>query len=283
MSARTCSNCGAPASSWAQFCRECGQDLAVVLPLSDEQVVPAPEVRVPWPAWEGLIIFLAVLVATILPTLVIAKGIDCRLESLPAAEAAACDTNNLATLAVNELALLGFTLGWIRWRHGASPRALGLRRPDRSSVLSGVGTAVLGLLIAYGASVIISTLYRVITGNSIEEPQQIDLHAARPSALMLAILGFVVVVVAPIAEEVFFRGFLFRSFQRWATPMVAMSLSAVAFGLVHLIPLVIISTFLLGLLLASVVERKGSLTPAIVAHVLFNAVGFVLLLATSNY
>lgn len=239
--------------------------------------------RAPWPAWEGLLIFFAVLIATIIPTLIFSRGLDCRLDDLSPSDASTCDGTNLATLAVNELALGFFTIGWITWRHKARLKDLGLTRPDRPLLLAGVGTAALGLLVAYGASILIATLYRVITGDAIPEPQQIELHASRPSGLMLLGLGIVVVGIAPIAEEIFFRGFLFRGFKRWASPGIAMMLSSVAFGLVHLIPLVMVSTFLLGLLLASVVERKGSLTPAIVAHMLFNGVGFAVLLTTANY
>jgi len=78
------------------------------------------------------------------------------------------------------------------------------------------------------------------------------------------------VVVAPIVEEVGFRGLLFLGLRRLAGPRVALVLSSVLFGLVHAQPNVIAPLAVFGVFLAYLVEVTGSLLPGIVAHMAFN-------------
>jgi membrane protease YdiL (CAAX protease family) len=79
------------------------------------------------------------------------------------------------------------------------------------------------------------------------------------------------VVMAPVFEEIFFRGFLFRGFAgAWGWGVGAV-VSAAIFGLAHLQLDVFVPLFTLGLLLAWVYKRTGSLWTNISLHALFNA------------
>ncbi len=87
------------------------------------------------------------------------------------------------------------------------------------------------------------------------------------SALWLGAL-----IVAPAAEEIFFRGFV-QTFllnvtgRRWA----AIVMASTAFGLVHVRqPQAVAALFVLGVLLGYAYERTGSLLPPIAAHAMFN-------------
>lgn len=98
----------------------------------------------------------------------------------------------------------------------------------------------------------------------------------RDSALALLGAGFLVCVVAPIAEELFFRGFIFGGLRRHGVT-VAVLLSGTLFGLSHLggSPLAFIPPLaLLGMILALVYHRTGSLYTAIGLHALNNAIAF---------
>ena len=80
------------------------------------------------------------------------------------------------------------------------------------------------------------------------------------------------IVMAPLFEEVFFRGFLFRGFANswgWGWGAVA---SAAIFGLAHLQLDVFVPLFALGFGLAWVYHRTGSLWTSITLHALFNAI-----------
>jgi membrane protease YdiL (CAAX protease family) len=79
-------------------------------------------------------------------------------------------------------------------------------------------------------------------------------------------------VIAPIGEEVFFRGFVYGGLRaRWGVPVAAL-VSAGFFAAVHMQLVHGFPIFLLGLLLAVVYERSGSLVPVMVTHGLNNVI-----------
>lgn len=82
-----------------------------------------------------------------------------------------------------------------------------------------------------------------------------------------------VVVVAPIVEEVFFRGMVISRLKRSMAPWVAIVVSSLVFGILHGQLLWIIYTFALGVLLGVVAERMKSVSAAILLHMAFNLAG----------
>jgi membrane protease YdiL (CAAX protease family) len=87
------------------------------------------------------------------------------------------------------------------------------------------------------------------------------------------IVLFVILVVfmAPLFEEIFFRGFLFRGFSSSWGWVAGACVSAAVFGIAHLQLDVFVPLFALGFALAWVYKRTGSLWTAIAFHALFNA------------
>ena len=80
-------------------------------------------------------------------------------------------------------------------------------------------------------------------------------------------------VLAPLVEEIFFRGFLFQGFRAkygWATSML---LSSAVFAIAHLDPASLIPTFILGNVLAYLYHRSNSIWPGVMLHVLVNTFG----------
>jgi len=73
-----------------------------------------------------------------------------------------------------------------------------------------------------------------------------------------------------VCEEVLFRGLLLQLLRRRAGWRSAIVWSAVLFALYHLNPVVLLPVCLVGMYLALLVWRSGSLYPAIVAHALNN-------------
>lgn len=84
-----------------------------------------------------------------------------------------------------------------------------------------------------------------------------------------------VVILAPVVEELIFRGVIFSGFQRIYSAPLAIFFSALLFALFHLNPWQLGPTFLLGLLLGFVRLRTGSLLAAIFTHALHNGVIFL--------
>lgn len=88
-----------------------------------------------------------------------------------------------------------------------------------------------------------------------------------------------VVIIAPIVEELIFRGVIMHGFLRNYSKTVAVILSALLFALFHLNPWQFPATFLLGLILGIVRIRTNSVLACIIGHALHNG----LILLTSYY
>lgn len=82
--------------------------------------------------------------------------------------------------------------------------------------------------------------------------------------------------VAPaFCEEVAFRGFMLSGMGRHGRLALAVGLSSVAFGVMHMIPQQVFNASLLGLVLGTLAIRSNSLVPCIVFHFVNNALGVI--------
>ena len=91
-------------------------------------------------------------------------------------------------------------------------------------------------------------------------------------------------LLAPLTEELLFRGALLRSLLRKVTPEVAVFVSAVVFGLVHVLGDPSVGTLialpaivLLGVVSGYQAVKTGDLARSILLHVGFNALSVVFL------
>ena len=99
-----------------------------------------------------------------------------------------------------------------------------------------------------------------------------------PGVFWQVLIGFSAIVMAPLAEELFFRGMLQSMLrQQTGNPWLAVTVTSVAFAAVHSgTPQNLPALFVLSLVLGYNYERTGRLVPAIAIHVLFNTIGIVL-------
>lgn len=226
----------------------------------DEQVTPT------WSAVEAIPIAVAALVAAallgVLATLAVPDDLDILLAGL-----------------LLEACLGTITVAWVRLRYPGSFPALGLssRRllPDLGAgFLSGLG---LFLGAVFVVMPIVTVAISLVTGDPVNVPEQEIGLEEGPSALAVALGGVAAIIAAPIAEELFFRGFLFGALRRRRSFAVAGSISAAIFAAFHVIPLLMPLFFVVGLGLAYVYERRGSLLASMAAHVGFNVIGYTFL------
>lgn len=96
----------------------------------------------------------------------------------------------------------------------------------------------------------------------------------------LAVLAIALVVVAPVVEELFFRGLLLGALRARMRDRYAVVVSAVIFGATHFQPLQFPGLAAAGLLFAALTVRTGRLGAAIAAHAAFNAVTVAFLLSS---
>ncbi len=97
--------------------------------------------------------------------------------------------------------------------------------------------------------------------------------------LMALLLGG---VVAPVAEEVFFRGYIQAGLRsRWGARWGLVA-SSLLFAGVHLSPATLPPLFVMGLVLGYLYERTDSLWPSILLHAANNSIAFIALFVTTQ-
>lgn len=181
-------------------------------------------------------------------------------------------------------AVLGIaTLGWSVLRGGT----LGLSAllgPRPTAAQLGAGVAV-GLAVGVLINVALPPLLDAVLDRFGLDPPTVQEAARRaltdPASRVAATVG--VVVVAPLAEEIAFRGMLFRALRRHLRAAVAMVGSALVFAAVHTMgatalgaAYLLTTLVLVGVALAVLVERHHHVWGAAVAHAMFNAVAAVM-------
>ena len=124
-----------------------------------------------------------------------------------------------------------------------------------------------GLLIGGYAIIIVHNSILYVFGISPQGDQIFELFNELDSPLWFFITG---AVIAPVVEEIFFRGFLFQGFRQKYGWMPAIFLSSAIFGAAHLDAVSLIPTFVLGCVLAYVYHRSNSVWPGILFHAAIN-------------
>jgi len=138
-----------------------------------------------------------------------------------------------------------------------------------------------GLLLAAGivlAGLLLSVLYDLLMSQFGEESSSLILDFT-DTALGLATITILAVVLAPFAEEIFFRGFLFAGIgNRYGYGWGAV-FSALIFAMAHLMqPGAFLPIFLLGLLMAWLYRKTGSIWACIITHSVYNSLALVFML-----
>ncbi|MFP5487000.1 MAG: CPBP family intramembrane glutamic endopeptidase, partial [Acidimicrobiia bacterium] len=114
------------------------------------------------------------------------------------------------------------------------------------------------------------------------DPQRIEERAQdladRAEGVATVLLVLVVVVGAPIVEELVYRGLVHRSLSVAAGASSGLLLTALLFALIHFSPVEYPGLVVAGLVFGACVTATGRLGPAIVTHAAFNAAGLAMVL-----
>ena len=151
---------------------------------------------------------------------------------------------------------------------GLSPATLGLRRPASWRVAAGLLAASLVAVFAVGA--ILNQFLEAGEEQGLV-PEEWDASRAAPFVANFA----VVALVAPIVEELTYRGLGYAAVRDWLGATPAIVVTALAFGLAHglIVALPILTLF--GAILAWLRQRTESLYPPIILHALFNGIALI--------
>ncbi len=159
------------------------------------------------------------------------------------------------------------TVWWIAGR--LTPATFGLRVPTLRPALGWT-------LAAYAAFWVGAIVVGIAFGNPEEQDIVTDLKA-EDSFAVLAGFGVMTCVVAPIAEEFFFRGFMYRVLAERTNVALGAVVTGAVFGLVHLPSGDLVGVLVLGLFgvaLCFVLWKTASLIPCIMLHAFHNSISF---------
>ena len=236
--------------------------VAGITPLPDRPEMPAGADPFPrWPAWFAAAGFAigvgAGIVAAVLllPALaVVSWGFDVDTDdSLPVLELIATFFQDVGWV-IGALVLAG-TVAKVK------PWHFGFQRPR-------LGPAVGWSVVAILAYIALTLIYTLLLDPESQEPIE---TGERYGTLIGTCV--IIVVVAPLFEEIFFRGFLYRILRGRLGLWPALVIGGSLFGAVHLTsggPLAVALIAPLGFLLCLIYERSGSLYPCIALHALNN-------------
>jgi uncharacterized protein len=220
-----------------------------------------------WPVWTGFVALLGALLLAAVGGLIV--DIPAILLGVKVSSSHTPPGLELADTVVQDVAFV-LTVVLFAQMGGRTVRAwqLGLR-PTPARRAAGL---VLLTIIAF-------LVFSVIWAAVVNTPKEklLEQLGANETALLLALSALLTTVIAPICEEILFRGYIFAALSKWKGWLPAAAITGVLFGGVHvgsapvadLIPLAV-----LGFVLCALYRRTGSLYPCIAAHSLNNSLAF---------
>jgi membrane protease YdiL (CAAX protease family) len=248
--------------------------------------VPLTSVTWGWRATLGLAFLalttnVAVSVLSGLPS--VQRFIKAAIAGLPAAHRSAGVWAALLVVSlVTYAALLAAALVGVKLKHARLAPALGFRT---ARLLPVVGLVVAGVWIGFIVDIAYSIATAVLKLKMPDTNAQLLSNGAKSPFGLIAVF-LLVGVIAPIAEEILFRGVVFSGLRDSWGEGWAIVVSSVLFGVMHLQPLVIVPTAILGVLLAKVFSMTRSLWASIALHSAYNTTimlfGLLVLRATGK-
>jgi membrane protease YdiL (CAAX protease family) len=226
---------------------------------------PRPERALwkPWMAWVGLVAaFGGALMGALIIGVIGAVAGSSFADPTPAV--------SISATIVQDLSFIGAALLFAGIAGRPRPEQFGLR-PTR------LWPAVGWIAVGFAAFYAFTLVWVAILGVSPDDSKLPDELGVKDSTVALLAVAFLVAVVAPVAEEFFFRGFFFGALRNWKGPLPAAVLTGLVFGAIHvgsaeaafLLPLAFF-----GFVLCLLRERTGSLYPGVALHCMNNSLAF---------
>lgn len=175
-------------------------------------------------------------------------------------------------LGVQAVGLVGAVYGVAVRLRGLAWAEIGLRPVSRTWL---VRAAIVALL----AYLLVAVINLGIQSNMSEAQRNPQLDVLAPVGFdWTALLAMLILAgaIVPFAEELFFRGLLYGWLRARMGVPIAAALSALCFSMLHGIAWLMPALVLLGVILAVVYERSGSIWAATVTHGLFNTITTIL-------
>jgi membrane protease YdiL (CAAX protease family) len=151
---------------------------------------------------------------------------------------------------------------------------LGLKGPNlRRAMILGFAVVIVALPLILGLNEFFRQVITRFHGTPDTQPtmQVLELSVSLGQRI---VFGITAMLLAPMVEEVLFRGILYRAIKQYGYPRLALFGTALLFGAIHLNWMTFFPLAALAVILALLYDRTNNLMAPIFAHSLFNAVNF---------
>jgi membrane protease YdiL (CAAX protease family) len=234
---------------------------AAVAPLQK----PFPNI---WPSIGWVVLFFAIQIAASIAALFFVLDVSRGVEGV------AAQVSDMKLIALPTIWALVFsnllTLGllWLYLKNPARQAAIGLDRWSNHSAAKTIGFAV----VLIGAGLAFNYSYETYVVPDVKLQEQIRaLFAAVPkTAFNTALIFLAGAILAPIVEEVLFRGLLQKSLSHKLPIWAAIAISALIFGAMHMDLYAFPVLALMGAIFGLLYHLTGSLRVTILAHLINN-------------
>jgi membrane protease YdiL (CAAX protease family) len=175
----------------------------------------------------------------------------------------------------------GLILVWKFLQHHAMTwnEAFGFSTRWPRAVLIGGFAAVLFLPVGWGLQHASARVLDHIPGLHATEQETVRVLREAMGWSRRLVLGLVTIVLAPVAEEVLFRGIMYPWLKSYGFHRAALWGTALFFAVIHFNMVTLVPLLLLAIVLTWLYELSGNLLAPIAAHSLFNAFNFAVLYA----
>ncbi len=225
-----------------------------------------PEAAPRWPAWYAPAAFVTGIVAVFIVAAVIQVIVAATGHSLPSSGAGIA----LGGTLIQDVLLVGAAVFFASRVAPPRPWQFGLRAVPLLPAIKAAAVAYAGFWAA-------SFVYQVIVQPNGKQTVAKDLGANHGGAL-LVLAAILVIVVAPVCEEFFFRGFFFRALRSRFSVYGAAVIDALVFGAVHYTSSQTLSILpvlaFLGFAFCMLYVYTRSILPGITLHALNNSISY---------
>jgi len=182
-------------------------------------------------------------------------------------------TINLWLYGLQSLTLLIPLFLVTRYKYKTPWKAFGFRKVNAKKAAKFIAFGYLFYYIASSIFIQLKMSYDYQVPGFGEQESHIPIFGETLEGMIIG--GIIIIGIAPIIEELFFRGYIYQVIKKYTSTRWASVIGATIFALFHLEFQVFIPIFILGLVLNWIFEKSGSLWTPIAFHMINNTFAYL--------
>ncbi len=187
----------------------------------------------------------------------------------------------LAALIYSVTLILVIGLPWLVRKNRTTLSDIGLQRlPNWTDLLMVPAGLVVYLALS---SILVTLASSLLPWFDASQPQDTGFYQQTSYGYEIMLAFITLVIIAPIAEEIIFRGYLFGRLKKYAPVWVAIVVTSVVFGALHGAWNLAIDTFALSVVMSLLRQNTGSLWSSILLHMSKNGLAFYILFINPTF